>query len=804
MNVEALLDVVTAHRVGLERLSTGVLKDLLEHLVVVEDDIELQIRKRLQNAAPGEVDATSKRLQGLLDRVRKAHKEATAAFTGDLQKALLEVGAHESGFVADAYGRALRINASMEQLGAEQLEAIVTSKPMQGRWLKDWFSSFERGTVDRIEQQILIGMTEGEGVDQIVRRLRGTKAEGYRDGIYSTNRRSAEMVVRTSMNHVSNQAHVLTLEKNKHLFPRYQWISVLDKKTSPICRHRASKVFELGKGPVPPAHPNCRSTIIAIPKGMPDDFFGDLSYENWLKKQPAEDVEDILGPTRARLWKRGELPLDGFVNREGEQIRLDRLREIEQKAWERAGLGEPYKPLPPLKATSVGAKAVSVSDGGFAAKPEFTAGLTAAGMSTDSVKKLVKAAKGSSEPDRVIAEGVGSFVNSLSKDEVFKAAGLNDVNGAFNNFSTSSLDWYADRARKRVAELEVDERVRKMMLDHIDEAMTRDARPARKSMDAYLPLTIKMHLQGDDRMNTLIGNAVANPFAQKLIDAAKRGEFGDLSSKEWDRIVGDGRRAFFNALDFQPAEYEDFLVRRSREVLTRRLSGSAPDPFAGGVSLKRITDEKAFYDKMKAELLGLESTYTSGEGFDGSSVIREVMKVQGAPLTIRRVSTDDFETAPGAVLWRGVGDNHTPSKYGADKSGWIGKGVYGDGDYFGAGKSGLNVAVGYSRNLVRAKLAPDAKVYVSKTPVSPEGVASVGMFKRVLENIAKDVYSEKVKKLSEGIPAIVRVVSESADRMKNDSGSKALAAGYDAIYVPDLDYYVILNRSKIVVEDALQ
>lgn len=47
----------------------------------------------------------------------------------------------------------------------------------------------------------------------------------------------------------------------------YQWISVIDAKTSQICQDLNRKVFRRGKGPVPPAHPNCRSTVAPYVNG---------------------------------------------------------------------------------------------------------------------------------------------------------------------------------------------------------------------------------------------------------------------------------------------------------------------------------------------------------------------------------------------------------------------------------------------------------------------------------------------------------------------------------------------------------
>lgn len=75
-------------------------------------------------------------------------------------------------------------------------------------------------------------------------------------------------------------------------FPKYVWISILDARTSEICRSLDGRVFVRGKGPLPPAHPNCRSTTAGYEEGQ-----GDLAVESfgkWLGRQSKEQQADLL------------------------------------------------------------------------------------------------------------------------------------------------------------------------------------------------------------------------------------------------------------------------------------------------------------------------------------------------------------------------------------------------------------------------------------------------------------------------------------------------------------------------------
>jgi SPP1 gp7 family putative phage head morphogenesis protein len=92
-------------------------------------------------------------------------------------------------------------------------------------------------------------------------------------------------------------------------FERYRWVSILDSKTTEICRSRNDVIYVYGEGPVPPAHYNCRSKIVPeISGGYPIP----QSYYEWLKQQPAEFQNDILGVPRADRLRSGDLKASDF------------------------------------------------------------------------------------------------------------------------------------------------------------------------------------------------------------------------------------------------------------------------------------------------------------------------------------------------------------------------------------------------------------------------------------------------------------------------------------------------------------
>ena len=119
----------------------------------------------------------------------------------------------------------------------------------------------------------------------------------------------------------------------------------------PVCGPLDGKVFDLGQGQRPPAHPNCRCTAVPVLKSW-DEIIGrkvdpskipvgtrasmdgqvpaDLTFNQWLKQQPLDGIADVLGSKKAaRLFKAGELKLDQFSTATGKPLSLKQVMALE-------------------------------------------------------------------------------------------------------------------------------------------------------------------------------------------------------------------------------------------------------------------------------------------------------------------------------------------------------------------------------------------------------------------------------------------------------------------------------------------
>ncbi|MBX5238635.1 minor capsid protein [Rhizobium sp. NLR22b] len=351
---EAALDASVRHQIGILRYSSSVVRKVVSLLNKVDDRLVTEIAKR----GVGDESFTQRRLELLLDSVRSIIAEAYGKATTSLSDELKDFSGYERDFQIDLMRKVVPIDISFIKPTSAQLYAAVTARPFDGRLLKDWYTDLEAGAYRRLRDSIRMGYIEGRTTDQIIRDIRGTRAQQYKDGILEISRRGAEATVRTAINHTANVARNETYKANSDLVKGVQWISTLDARTTAVCRGRDGNVYPLDSGPRPPAHVNCRSSTAPVlkswkemginlkeaPEGTRASMDGQvpasMTYSDWLRKQPKDVQDDILGVAKAKLFRNGDLPLDRFIDRAGHEYTLDELRRREAAAWRKA-FGEP-------------------------------------------------------------------------------------------------------------------------------------------------------------------------------------------------------------------------------------------------------------------------------------------------------------------------------------------------------------------------------------------------------------------------------------------------------------------------------
>lgn len=395
---DELHDLTIGHAVELERYKAGLTRRMVAQLNASEDELSALLAARLERIVEAGYDAgpaTTKRIEKLIEEIRRLREAAYDEATGALQEELLQLATSESEWQAAAFEDVVPFELTVALPTAAVLKAAVTERPFQGAVLDDWAEGMKRGDLDRIERAVRAGVVEGKTTQEIVRSIIGTRANGYRDGVCEISRRGADFVARTAVNHVVTQAREEVYAANDDIVTGVRWLSTLDGRTTLICISRDGQVFPIRDGPRPPAHPRCRSTTMPVIDGIAlvgnrpavkdtrtrgeretnfradakaaaGDRWSSMSdgqrrdaiarqrrdwaernigsapkdqtYGEWLKRQPPAFQDDVLGDVRGQLFRDGGLSVDRFVDNSGRTLTLDELRRTQSSAFKRAHL----------------------------------------------------------------------------------------------------------------------------------------------------------------------------------------------------------------------------------------------------------------------------------------------------------------------------------------------------------------------------------------------------------------------------------------------------------------------------------
>lgn len=338
---EDILNKQIQHAVSLERYKAGTLRKMIVQLNKTQDDLEELLAKRLvkiKDRGYDLGDTTTKRLTALLKEIKEQRQAIYTALNASLAGELIDFTVIEADFQKNVLNVAVNVVAPSKSA----LRSVVLSQPFRGRILKDWAEGLAANDVRRVSDAIKIGIVEGQTTDQIIRRIIGTKTARYTDGILETSRREAAAVVRTAVAHTANRTRDELWRQNADILLGVQWVSVLDGRTSAICRARDGEIYPVNSGVRPPAHWNCRSITVAYlgkVEGTRVSSTGQVpaktTYEDWLRRQPQEFQEDVLGVKKAKLFREGDLSLDRFVDRAGQEYTLDEVKVRNKQIYDK-------------------------------------------------------------------------------------------------------------------------------------------------------------------------------------------------------------------------------------------------------------------------------------------------------------------------------------------------------------------------------------------------------------------------------------------------------------------------------------
>lgn len=326
MSKNDYLDGQIKHAVYLLRYSEG----LAHKLIAKMNDLDRAFIKELRSNELWLSDFEKGRLTGIVRGLKEAN-EATHETVGLAYKnEALDFVDYEAAWAAKHFNESMGL-AHFGGITTAQVAAIVGKSKFVGaipygsidEHLKELFDSKFRVSKSILERGFIQGLNERD----IAKQLMGTAKFNYSNGEFERYRRTLRAFVRTATTKLANEAKDAVAMQDADLYSGRQWSSVLDSRTSPICRANSNKIYPLDEGWRLPAHVNCRSVWIYVPK---DERYriDSPSYNEWLERQPKAVQDDILGVDRANAFRDG-VHVDKFVDKSGKTLTLKELRALD-------------------------------------------------------------------------------------------------------------------------------------------------------------------------------------------------------------------------------------------------------------------------------------------------------------------------------------------------------------------------------------------------------------------------------------------------------------------------------------------
>lgn len=338
----SLISNFISHQVWLQRNASHEVNELAPFIQQMRDEVRAQVLQF------GDDSRTRQNLEKMLRDLDNILSGITDDWESKLTEDLQELAIYE----ADWTVRTLSDNVSAEFItpAPEQVWSAIKFNPLaldnKPVEVMNLISGWGEVEINRLVMGVKSGFVQGKTTRQIVKEVVGA------GGLADVSQRNAATVVRTALNHVSTQAREQVYAKNSDIVEKYEWVSTLDSRTSTICRSRDGQKWDVGKGPLPPAHPNCRSATAPV---ISSDFdFLDVgakraargaeggtqvdastTYYDFLKQQPAWFQDEALGPVRGKIFRNSGISPEEFrtisVDGFGRPLTLNQMAELDSR-----------------------------------------------------------------------------------------------------------------------------------------------------------------------------------------------------------------------------------------------------------------------------------------------------------------------------------------------------------------------------------------------------------------------------------------------------------------------------------------
>lgn len=315
---------IISHQIWLQRLGTQTASLSIPFV----NRMKAEVKEAVQ--AFGDDARTVKKLNKMLASLESVLDDVTGGWKSTIEKSLKEIADYENKWFRHTLTDNLREEKRSFVSGptAEELWASVKFIPLSLNdrpvGLIDMLDGWTTSEKNRLARGVQSGFVQGMTTRQIVQQTVGA------GGLADISLRDAFTIAHTGVAHVSNVARDELYKANDDIVSKYRIVATLDGRTSATCRGLDSQVFPVGKGPLPPFHPRCRTTTAPV---IDDDFLAFLdegamraargadggtqvdagtSYYEFLQMQPAWFQDEALGPVRGNIFRNSGMTAEEF------------------------------------------------------------------------------------------------------------------------------------------------------------------------------------------------------------------------------------------------------------------------------------------------------------------------------------------------------------------------------------------------------------------------------------------------------------------------------------------------------------
>lgn len=340
-----LSETIISHQIWLQRLGTQTASLSIPFVNKMRAEVRDAVLKF------GDDARTVKKLNKMLESLDSVLSDVTGDWKSTIEKSLREIADYENKWFIHTLNENTRKDVFVSGPTATELWARIKFAPLAMGdapvGVMDMLAGWGSSEKNRLVRGVQTGFVQGQTTRQIVSNVVGA------GGLADISERNAMTVVRTAVSHVSNTTRQMTYDDNSDIVSKYQWVSTLDSRTSTVCKSRDGQDYLIGKGPMPPAHPNCRSTTIPV---ISDDFLDFLdegsvraarganggtqvdastSYYDFLKQQPAWFQDEALGPVRGKIFRNSGISPEEFrvisVDGYGRPLTLQQMADLDKR-----------------------------------------------------------------------------------------------------------------------------------------------------------------------------------------------------------------------------------------------------------------------------------------------------------------------------------------------------------------------------------------------------------------------------------------------------------------------------------------